>query len=145
MDYYAENELGVKIISVLGIILFGWCLFYSLKRLFTAGVVLIVDEKGITDNSSAIAVGFIGWLDIEDIYIADNRVHNKYGSKIKFIEIKVKDNEKYLGKLSFFKKKMLRLNILSGTEVICINLVGTGVKPNNLLVDMKTLFELYKK
>ena len=57
----------VRILGFVAVLLFGLCAFFLLRKLFDTKLGLIIDQKGITDNSSGTSVGLIEWEDIEGI------------------------------------------------------------------------------
>ena len=71
-------EFILKAILFIGIIFFGYGSIYFLKRMKTKKEMLIVNSKGITDNTSAISLGFIPWENIENVYKKVNEKFRKY-------------------------------------------------------------------
>lgn len=61
------STLLIQIIGFASILFFGLCLVFIAKSLFDTKPGLILDEYGITDNSSASSIGLIEWKDIEGI------------------------------------------------------------------------------
>ena len=57
----------VRIAGIAAVLFFGLCAVFISKKLFDKKVGLRIDEKGITDNSSATSVGLIDWADIQNI------------------------------------------------------------------------------
>ena len=99
-----RNPLFLKIIGVIGILFFGIGLIYSVIKLFDNKSALIIDDKGITDNSSGVAVGFIAWQDITHISITQVR-------STRFFLIYTVNPEKYLNDSNPFKSYMRKLGI----------------------------------
>jgi hypothetical protein len=73
------------------ILFFGLCAVFILRKLPDNKPGLILDEGGLTDNSSAISVGKILWSDIENISVVE--IH-----KQKIIKIYVKNPREYISK-----------------------------------------------
>lgn len=57
----------IVIIGVIATIFFGLCLLFILKKLFDSKPGILIDQKGITDYSSATSIGVIEWTDIMEI------------------------------------------------------------------------------
>lgn len=76
--------------GVSSILFFGFCVYIVIKKLKDKSPGLIVDETGITDNSSGIAAGHIPWNDILAIRSIKFATQN-------FIIIIVRNPEKYIG------------------------------------------------
>ncbi len=103
-----------------------FCLFFSLFMAFGSLFILIskkeylkINDEGITDNSSAISLGFIPWEDIIDVY-DDNEVG------VGFLELVIDDEEKYLSRTNFLKREIIKMNKKMGHQCVCINLEMTG-------------------
>lgn len=111
--YYA-----LKIILIVGFFFFGYCFVYYMKSHIAKEVILQIDHKGVIDNASEIELGFISWNDIERIYIV--KVMGK-----QLIQIKIRNEEQYLSKLNSFKRKMVKVNLKMGYEIISITLNAT--------------------
>lgn len=128
---------SLKVILAFGFIFFGYGFFFFVKKAKSKKEILIVDEKGITDNSTSLALGFIPWKDIEDIYI-DSVMGNQ------FIEIVLNNEEYYIQKLRGIKKQAVLVNKKMGHQVVCITLNSSGISPEALLPKIQEMFELSK-
>ena len=95
----------VRIIGVLGIVFFGAAGVFGIKKIFDKKVGLIIDKKGITDNSSALSIGLIKWKDINGIELSQV-------NSIKFLRIGVKNPENYISKAkNGIKAKLMKINM----------------------------------
>ena len=137
-DMDATMEIFMKTIAFIGLLFFGYAFIFFCKRIFNKNEMLIVNSKGITDNSSAISLGFIPWGEIESAYIGE--VLNN-----RFIELKIKNEEKYLNNLSFFKKFFINSNKKMGHEIVCITLNTTDYSLDEVLDEIKKYMVKYKK
>ena len=77
-DMELVMQIILKAILFIGIIFFRYGSIYFLKRMKTKKEMLIVNSKGITDNTSAISLGFIPWENIENVYKKVNEKFRKY-------------------------------------------------------------------
>lgn len=91
-----------------------WEIYYLCQRVKAGDNILIIDKNGITDYLSMSATGFIPWNDIEDIYISN------FG-KAEFIDIKIKDETKYLNKVSIIPRIVMLLRKKLRHEIIFIS------------------------
>ncbi len=123
----------LKIILCIGVVFFGYGFVYLLKRMKQGKNILIVDENGITDNSSAISFGFIPWEDINDIKIV-SMLNND------LIELSLNNEQEYIDKLPSLKRHMIAANKKLGYNAACITLNSTGISPYSLLPDIQTKF-----
>ena len=98
---------GFKIIALVGIIFFGYICIYCIKRASEGTPLVIVNKEGIIDNSSAIAVGFIPWENIGNIYIKST-----LGNKFIHLNLKTK---------------------IKNRNYVDITLKSTGISPENFL------------
>ena len=95
----------VRIIGVVGIVFFCAAGIFGIKKLFDKKAGLIIDEKGITDNTSALSTGLIEWKDINGITLSQV-------NSIKFLRIGVKNPEKYISKAkNRIKAKLMKINM----------------------------------
>ncbi len=127
-----------KIIGAAGIIFFGAASIYIIKCFIKPKAVLVIDRNGITDNSSAVSIGFIPWHDIKSVYIKD--VLNE-----SFICIDVENIEEKLKGLSSFKKTMIKRNLKTGAPPVSITLGSTSYKPEKVLEIIKNYKEVYNQ
>jgi hypothetical protein len=99
---------------------------------------LIIDEKGIIDNSTYAGFGFVPWNEIEKIYI-----DSFFGYK--YIELKIKNEKKYLDKFTWWKKQVLKNNKrLFGHQPFCISFHNTKIQPENIFPQIQELFEKFE-
>lgn len=95
-------------------------LFY-LKKIRTKSAILEVDDRGITDNSSSLAIGFVPWEDIKSI-----RITSFWSSR--YIGLDLVREKDYYQKYSFLKRKIAELNKKLGLASVNIPLELTGEK-----------------
>lgn len=127
--------VGVGYVDILffGLCFFGWGYFFFNR---TPG--LIVDETGITDHSTGIAVGLIPWSDITDI-----SEQNVFGQK--FINIHVKNPDDYLARIkSPWKKKLIQINWKSFGMLLSISSNSLKVSFDGLQILLRERWNLYK-
>lgn len=104
---YATNILTgtlVYPVAILGIIFFGFCGLYALSKIFDNTPGLIINDKGITDNSSAVSVGFVDWKDITNVSVTD-----VFGQK--FVTVEVSNSNDLISKQGFLKRFLLNVNM----------------------------------
>ena len=95
----------IRISGIAGILFFGLAVIYGSRKFFDKKVGLIIDSKGITDNSNASSIGLIEWNDILDI-------RTKQIISTEFLLIDIKDPEKYIGKAkNRLQAKLMRANL----------------------------------
>lgn len=101
---FLRNPLIIKAIGLLGMIFFGAAAETAIGKLREKKAGLRIDQYGITDHSSASAVGLIEWADISGF-------RRKQVMSRKFLLIDLTDPEKYLQKTkSGRKSRLLRAN-----------------------------------
>jgi len=97
----------VKMVGYVGAGLFGVIGTYVLFKLFDKKPGLMIDEYGITDNSSGTSIGLIEWLDIDDI--KTTRIMSN-----KILVIYTNQPEKYIKKAkNNYTKRALSSNLRS--------------------------------
>jgi|GEM_PF-981961 len=127
----------VKVAAVIGVVFFGYAFFYLVKRAKQGKAILVVDENGVTDNSSSVSFGFIPWGDIDEV-----RVDAVFGNNC--IELLLNNEQEYLDKLSGLKKQAILANKKMGYPAVCITLNSTGADPHALLPGIQKKLEAAK-
>ena len=101
---YWGNPTKIAIAGYASIVFFGLCAFVLIKKLPDNKPGLIIDQTGLTDNSSGVSAGQILWTDIENISVIE--IHSQ-----KLIMLQVTNPQDYIDKqTSSFKRKMMQLN-----------------------------------
>lgn len=103
-----RREMGISlgiilITSSVGIPFFGACALYALYRVIVPRPALIVDERGIVDNASALAVGFLCWDEIERV-----TPYSYMGQAM--LGIYPKDLSRVLARQGWLKRHLLSMN-----------------------------------
>jgi hypothetical protein len=85
-------------------IFFGLCAVFIFRKLFDTKAGIIIDSKGIHDNSSGVSAGFIPWSDISNISTIEV-------SRQKLIMIEVSNPDIYISRqTNFIAKKAAAIN-----------------------------------
>ena len=136
------NQDSMKItfiaIGAIGTLFFGFCLLYMIKDLFVGKKLLVVNEKGFYDYSSAIASkDFIGWERVQELgtYSIQGQV---------FITVFLFDGEEFLQALPAMKRTAVKANVKLGAGHININTQAIkGMTRDELLHEMSIFFKEY--
>jgi hypothetical protein len=91
--------------SFIGIPFFALCSFYATKKLFDKTPGLLINNDGVTDNSSAISAGFIGWANILGFKIVS------LGGDRRSIAILVNNSDEIIGMQKGLKQKAMTFNL----------------------------------
>ena len=65
------NPTKIAIVGYAAILFFGLCAFFILRKLSDNKPGLIIDDKGLIDNSSGLSAGYVPWSDIEEISVIE--------------------------------------------------------------------------
>lgn len=125
-------DFVAKSFSVFASLFFGTCFIYTLKRIGAKNPVLLVNAKGITDNTSAMSLGFMPWEEIKEISLLKI-------SGEEFIAFSLENEESYLKKISAKKRILIQANKKLGYKTVCINLDGTEEYPRDLVLKLKEI------
>lgn len=116
-----RSEPVVYIVGIAAIVFFGLVGVYALRKLPDNRPGVIMDETGITDNSSAVAAGHILWTDINSISVITIQ-------KQAFILFHVKNPQDYIDRQSgFFKKKLMQMNFNMYGSPLTLNANGLKI------------------
>jgi hypothetical protein len=112
----------LKCIGVISVLIFGFAASIIARRLQYNTPGLIIDDFGITDNSSPLAAGLILWCDIKDISVVENGRH-------KSIMVEVYNPAKYIDRqYHFLQKKAMQYNLKMYNSPVSIT--ASGLKCN---------------
>jgi len=123
-----NNETYAFITGIASLLFFGGCLIYIAKKMFDSKAGLVIDENGISDNSSGVSVGLINWEDISGISTSEIMLS-------KFILIETTNPDKYINraKNSISKLAMKFNNKKYGTPL--------SISSNSLEIDHHELLD----
>lgn len=99
-----RNPEIIRFIGIAAILFFGGVGIYGVTKLFDKTIGLIIDANGITDNTNAASAGLIDWRDITSIETAQVM-------STKFLLIFTTNPDKYLNRVTGFKRKLMQGNI----------------------------------
>ncbi|WP_347556861.1 STM3941 family protein [Robbsia sp. KACC 23696] len=85
---------------------FGLCGLFGLSRLVRRCPALIIDDRGLTDHTSAISIGFIPWSDVIDAKIVTVTVKR---SRQKYLRVSIRNPNAYVAKAHFAARYLLRM------------------------------------
>lgn len=112
------------VIFILAAFFFGLALIFLVFRTIVNKDIIVVDKNGITDNSTAIALGFIPWDNIANIKI--DTVEYQGGTQ-QFISVILIDEEAALSNVSPLKKPIILANMKLGFSPVNFSLTTTGI------------------
>ena len=131
------NKYYLLIIGIAAVVLFGMCAAALFIKLFDRKPGLIIDDSGITDNSGALADGFIPWTDITGVESV------KQASQ-KFILVYVRNPEEYINrKTSFLAKKIKSSGYKHSGTPIAISANSLKIKFEALRVIVFSEYDMF--
>lgn len=109
LEPWVQSWLGFRIALIFCIVsLAVFAVFFAVRLLWPAPM-LVIDDKGLTDNASATGAGFIAWREIDRIEFA-----TVLGQE--YMAIHTVDAESVLARCNPLKRAIMRLNrTLAGT------------------------------
>lgn len=136
-SYRPRSSEFTQIIGIVAVIFFGICGIFAFKKLFDKKNGLVIDDNGITDNSSGTSVGLVKWSDIIGIGFA--QVHSQ-----KFIMLEVSNPEYYIGlKKNKIGKMAMRANFDKFGSPISISANSLKTNFSELQAIIEKRFEKY--
>ena len=133
-EHWGRFVEAVRLTGILGTVLWGLVFIFSFYRLIRPKDILIIGEKGFTDNSSLMSIGFVAWEYVDNIYI-----YSWLGVKILAIKLKEINNVN----IPKAKKLLTIINVnkfFSKAE-INILLTATDEKYEDVLSHMMLYYE----
>ena len=132
--FFLNLDLFTRAVGLSGFVFFSICTFFILKVKFKNRNILVINNEGITDNSTALALGFIPWSDVKYMRIG-------FVGSQKFIDVGIRNEALYLERLNRWQRKVIKINQKMGFSMVAINLTFTGYKPEDVLSIMQGFFE----
>ena len=126
---------AAAIVGAADIAFFGACGIYGAFRLSVKRPLLVIDARGITDNGSALGVGFVEWDEIAEIGEYEFQGQTMLG-------IVPRDLDRVLSRLSRFKRSAIRANLRLGAAPINIPQVLLPVPVRDLVEEMVTRYDV---
>ena len=108
-----NSPLFVHGLGLVSIVMGGLGGFVAIRKLFDPSPGLIIDELGITDNSSAFSAGFIPWKDIIGFEI--RQIHSQ-----RILYVLLSDPEKYIARFKPLKRALLGANMKIAASPVAI-------------------------
>lgn len=134
--YPVFNNLFVKYgAAVISIFFFTFGVFYFLRKLAGKKPGILIDDKGILDNSSAVSVGLINWDDIKQFTKATSM-------KQEFLVVEVNNPEYYINKqTNYLMKKGMAYNYkhFGSPLAISANLLNCNLNELITILEKKLL------
>lgn len=122
---WSIGSLFLRALALADVLFFGACAVFALGRLLRPRPALIIDERGITDNASAVGAGFIGWKEIAGAGIS-------LGTS-RFLVIVLHNPEVVLARPPLLKRKVMAANL---------GLVGSPVAiPGHMTMPLEKILE----
>lgn len=111
----------------IGLALFGFGAIFFLIQVVQPQLrpILIVNEQGLTDRSSLIALGFIPWEDIKDLTIRPHLGQT-------YLSVSLVDNAPYLAKMKWLQERVCQANLKMGFPLVNIVLNTSDQTPEQL-------------
>jgi len=136
---FLRTPFQVKFWGVLSVVFFGLAAIYFIIKIFDNKQGLLLDNQGITDNSSAITIGFVDWKEVHYIEII-----NIMGQEM--IAIHLKDENQYLLKVKNpIKKWLLKTNSQYFGGMMNISANALNASTDELYKSINKYFQKYKE
>jgi hypothetical protein len=115
------------------ILFFGASGIFAIVRIVRPTPAVVINDKGIFDNASAVGAGFIAWDEIEDI--REYRFKNQV-----FLGIFPKQLDAILARQSAWKRLAIRANLALGGAPINIPQVALPMRVADLMREIRVRF-----
>lgn len=113
---FIKHTVICSVIGIMGVLFFGICLLFIMKRLIMPKDILSIDPHGFIDNSSAMSSGkMICWSDVESIEISSVFFQ-------KFVCVKLRNPNEFLREITPIKKTLTKANLTCSFDIIQITL-----------------------
>jgi hypothetical protein len=128
ISFIHPNPNTIRIVGIASLLFFGATSIYGARKLFDKSVGLTIDDNGINDNTNASSAGLINWSDI-------TKIKTKQVMATRFLLIFISNPNKYLDRVSGFRRKLMKGNMkMYGTPL--------SITSNTLKYNFKDLEKL---
>lgn len=134
-----RNLLYELIWGSIGLVFFSICFVYIIRHLIKPKDLVIIDEKGVTDASTMLAVGFVSWSDVEKVERV--RVTNE---EFVGVYLHPEDADILKKRLPKSKAKNIEMNQMMKWPEININVKSAEQSIEEVERILKTYLEAYK-
>jgi hypothetical protein len=121
------------LVGALAVVLFGACAIFVIARIVWPTPAVVINDKGILDNASALSAGFIAWDEIADI--REYRFNNQV-----FLGVYPKQLDAILARQSAWKRQAIRANLALGAAPINIPQIVLPMSVADLLKEIRARF-----
>jgi len=118
-------------IALLGAGFFGVCTFLLLTKVLDPRPGLIINDRGLWDNASAVGAGFVSWNSVKSVYV--NQIPGQ-----KFLTLEVDNPEEILAKANPFKRFWMKRNKNQFMSPVQIPITALKYDPEKLIELVKT-------
>ena len=133
-----RSPVLIRIVGTLGVLFFGACGYFIARKLKSGDAGLVIDAQGFSDQSSATAVGWVPWSDVEDL-----SVFTVQGQR--FVLVQVRNPDGYLSRLSGLSKKAAAMNLSAYGSPVTISANGLETGFDDLIKVLKKGLEDYRR
>jgi hypothetical protein len=124
---FFDNIYFKYFVGGLSVLVFGALIIYPIIKLFDDKPALVIDKKGIYDNSNAVALGPLHWSEI--VAIKETRFFTQ-----KFITVVLDEPQKFIDRQSNkLKKKTLITNLKKNGSPVNISTNSLAISHDELL------------
>jgi hypothetical protein len=117
----------LKGVTIAGMLLFPLCAVFAFWKLTDARPGLVLDSRGITDNSSGVAAGFIPWDQITAVKIGTIKGQ-------RFLTIEVADPQAFIARSGLLRRLVHTMNMrLCGSPI--------NISSNSLKIGFDELYD----
>ena len=131
-----RSPLMVHGIGALGMVFGALGCVGILSKLFDSAPGLVLDERGLTDNSSLFSAGFLPWSDIDgfDVYQVQ---------KQRMVVVLLRDPDAYVARLGTLRRWMARANRSMAPSPVMLAANGLAIRFDDLLTQLHQQFEIH--
>ena len=131
-----ERTVIFQLLAVPLIVLFGFSLISTARKLNKKSPGLVVSPKGILENSSFFPVGLIAWNDIVSIHVQQAR-------STRWLMIEVRNPEQYFAPDNLLIRTFQRLNSIFGAGAIFLSASLIDIDFDEMVSLIKQYHEKY--
>lgn len=108
-----NSPLFVHGVGLFNMVFFGLAGIAMSRKILDSSPALIVDDRGLTDNTSAFSAGFVPWSDITGFEVRQIQ-------RQRVLYVRLKDPEKYIARFSPVRRALFRASQRLGASPVTL-------------------------
>lgn len=131
------NPPFVRGLAIATMVLFGLIVFWTLGKLFDTSPGLVLNDKGLIDNTNMLSIGFVAWTEILAIEVRQIKSQP-------LLYVILREPERFIAARGFIKRTLLRAFLMLGPGPVTITSHSLIISFDELVTLMSAYLSKYR-